>query len=65
MCLERAGLWEKAASLPDGVHTLYDRTIHENGVAFSGGEVQKLLLARALYRDAPVLLLDKYTIKIL
>ena len=60
-CLKSAGLWDKVASLPQGTFSLLDRSINDDAVAFSGGELQKLLLARALYKDAPVLLLDEPT----
>ena len=60
-CLRQAGLWEKIASLPDGVRSKYDKAFWDDGVHLSGGEIQKLLLARALYRDAPVVVLDEPT----
>ncbi len=60
-CLKQAGLWEKIASLPDGVRSKYDRAFWDDGIQLSGGEIQKLLLARALYRDAPVIVLDEPT----
>ena len=55
------GLDEKIASLEMGIETPLVKHITENGTEFSGGEVQKLLLARALYKDAPVLILDEPT----
>ena len=60
-CLRRAGLWEKVAALPKGMDSQFGRAIFDDGVEFSGGEVQKLLFARALYRDAPFVLLDEPT----
>ncbi len=60
-CIERAGLSEKLASLPDGIHTKLDKQVNEGGIELSGGELQKLMLARALYKDAPVLVLDEPT----
>lgn len=60
-CLKQAGLRERIAGLPDGVRTLMDKQINENAVDFSGGERQRLLLARALYKDAPVIILDEPT----
>ena len=60
-CLRRAGLWEKIAALPQGMDSQFGRAIFDDGVEFSGGEVQKLLFARALYRDAPFVLLDEPT----
>ena len=60
-CLEQAGLMEKIASLPEGVQSKYDRTFWDDGINLSGGEIQKLLLARALYRQAPVVVLDEPT----
>ena len=60
-CLKQAGLWEKISSLPEGVRSKYDRAFWDDGVNLSGGEIQKLLLARALYRQAPVIVLDEPT----
>lgn len=60
-CLETAGIWDKISSLPNGVKSLYDKSVNDNAVDFSGGETQKLLLARAIYKDAPVLILDEPT----
>ena len=60
-CLRKANISEKIASLPDKENTLMVKDIHEGATAFSGGEQQRLLLARALYKDAPILVLDEPT----
>lgn len=60
-CLKAAGLREKIAALPKGVKSNFGKTIYDDGAEFSGGEIQKLLLARALYKDAPVMILDEPT----
>lgn len=60
-CLKTAGLWNKIQRLPQGVRSHFGKAIYDDGVELSGGEVQKLLLARALYKSAPILLLDEPT----
>ncbi len=54
-----AGLWEKVEALEDGIFTVLTREFDENGVYFSGGEYQKLAIARAYARDAEVLIFDE------
>ncbi len=58
---ERAGVLAKINSLPDKENSLMDREVYSNAVDFSGGEKQKLLLAKAIYKNAPVLILDEPT----
>lgn len=60
-CIALAGLTEKMESLPQKLDTKVGRRVFEDGMEFSGGEVQRLMLARALYKDAPILLLDEPT----
>lgn len=60
-CLIVAGLWNKIDQLTNGVNSQFGKTIYDDGVEFSGGEIQKLLLARAMYKNAPVMLLDEPT----
>ena len=60
-CLNKAGLEEKMKKLPKGIHTMLNKDFDKNGVDFSGGELQKMAIARALYKDAPIIILDEPT----
>lgn len=59
--LVKAGLGERLSTMPKGVHTPLYKDFDEAGVEISGGEAQKIALARALYRDAPIIILDEPT----
>jgi len=59
--LKRAGLYEKVDKLKSGALTYLNNIFTDEGADLSGGEKQKLILARALYKDAPVLILDEPT----
>ncbi len=60
--LEEVGLLEKIESLPKGIDTMMYKIIDEDGIVLSGGENQKLIIARALYkRDTSMLIFDEPT----
>ncbi len=59
--LKKVGLWEKIEKLPHGIKTYITQDLDEEGVQFSGGETQRLLLARAMYRNGHILILDEPT----
>ncbi len=59
--LREAGFGERLDSLPDGQDTYLYKNLSDNGVNVSGGEAQKIALARALYKDAPFIILDEPT----
>lgn len=59
--LQKADLWEKINSLPQKENTYITQTFHKDGILLSGGETQKLLLARAIYKNGDFLILDEPT----
>lgn len=59
--VRKSGLEDKLKSLPKGLDTSVGKDFDEEGVEFSGGEGQKLVTARAYYKDAPVVVLDEPT----
>lgn len=59
--LQKAGLWHTVLDLPQQEKTMLRKSIREQAVDLSGGQNQRLMLARALYRDAPVTILDEPT----
>ena len=60
-CITESGLDEKIKSLPLGWNTPLNRQVYKDAIELSGGEQQKLLLARAMYRDAEIMILDEPT----
>jgi ATP-binding cassette subfamily B protein len=60
-CLEKAGFADRLKTLPRKLETPLYKDFDEDGVEISGGEAQKIALARTLYRDAPFVILDEPT----
>lgn len=58
---EKAGIKEKIVALPEKENTPMIKDVFKNAADFSGGEKQKLLLAKAIYKNAPILILDEPT----
>ena len=61
LALDRAGFGGRLEKMPDGIRTPLYRDFDRNGVEISGGETQKIALARAIYKDAPFIILDEPT----
>lgn len=60
-CLTDAGFGDRLSAMPRGLDTWLYKDLNEDGVDISGGEAQKIAIARALYKDAPFLILDEPT----
>lgn len=60
-CIGKAGLDKKIEDLQEGYHTHLVKEVYEDAAEFSGGEMQRLMMARLLYKDSPVMILDEPT----
>ena len=60
-CLSLSGLSDKVNELEQKELTYYTNRLDKKGTELSGGEIQKLMLARVLYKDAPIIILDEPT----
>lgn len=61
LCLFKAGFEKRLKDMPEGLDTCLYKDFEKNGVEVSGGEAQKIALARALYKNAPFIILDEPT----
>ncbi len=61
IALEKVGLWSKVENFEKGLDQMMLKVIEEDGTDFSGGERQKLSIARGLYKDAPMVIMDEPT----
>ncbi|WBW97568.1 ABC transporter ATP-binding protein [Oceanirhabdus sp. W0125-5] len=59
--LEKAGFKEDLQKLKSGINTSIYKNFDKKGIEFSGGQAQKLAMARAMYKDAPIVVLDEPT----
>ncbi|MGN0405538.1 MAG: ABC transporter ATP-binding protein [Bariatricus sp.] len=57
--LKIVGLEEKVKELPNGIYTVMSKEYEDGGTNFSGGEIQKLALARALVKPAEIIIMDE------
>ncbi|MDD5900692.1 MAG: ABC transporter ATP-binding protein [Lachnospiraceae bacterium] len=57
--LQLAGVYEKVQSLPNGIHTILTKEFAEDGAVLSGGEYQKIVVARAFVQKRPVKIFDE------
>ena len=60
-CLDEAGFGQRLSEMPEGLDTCLYHDYDTNGVEISGGEAQKIAIARALYKNAPFIVLDEPT----
>ena len=60
-CLKKAGLEKRLRTMEKGIDTYLFKDFDENGIEVSGGEAQKIALARALYKETPLIILDEPT----
>ncbi len=60
-CMEESDIMKKVESLPDRSETFLSKEFSESGIEFSGGEGQKIAIARTLYKDPPLIILDEPT----
>ncbi len=59
--LQEAGFDQDLVKLPKGIDTPIYKTFEEDGIEFSGGQSQKIAIARSIYKDSPIVILDEPT----
>lgn len=57
--LKKAGVYERIMALPQGIHTMMTKEFDEEGAVLSGGESQKVAVARAFVKDSPIRIFDE------
>lgn len=60
-CMKKVSFYDRFLTLPEGLETYLYKDLSQNGVEISGGEAQKIALARALYKGTPIIVLDEPT----